>query len=112
MRQLRKENELSQEKFGDLCGVSKGMVSQWESDLVTPPVDRIILLRRHINFSTDWLLFGENLEYSKIDQIAIGIAHQLSAEERKVWYRIGDKLAEPQEDNNNSAKPSNNYNHK
>lgn len=58
IRQLRKANGLNGDQFGDLCGVTKGMVSQWESDLVTPPTDRLLELRGKLNFSFDWLLEG------------------------------------------------------
>lgn len=59
MRQLRKRHHLSGERFGELCGVTKGMVSQWESDLVIPTTDKLMELRRHIEFSFDWILYGE-----------------------------------------------------
>lgn len=58
IRQLRIAKGLSGDKFGELCGVTKGMVSQWESDLVTPPTDRLIELHKKIEFSFDWLLNG------------------------------------------------------
>lgn len=35
------------------------MISQWESDIGTPPTDRIIKLQKRLNFSVDWLLFGD-----------------------------------------------------
>lgn len=60
LRQLRKANNLSGDKFGELCGVTKGMVSQWESDAVTPATDRLLELHRHLNFSFDWLLNGKD----------------------------------------------------
>lgn len=63
MRQLRIQHGKNQEQFGELCGVSKGMVSQWESDTVTIPVDRVIALRRQMDFSIDWLLTGEVKNY-------------------------------------------------
>lgn len=59
IRQLRIKNRLTGEEFGALCGVTKGMVSQWESDLVTPPTDRMIELRKKLVFSFDWLINGE-----------------------------------------------------
>lgn len=55
-RQLRLENKLTQEQVGEICDVSKSMVSQWESDESTPATDRLILLRKRIEFSIDWLL--------------------------------------------------------
>ncbi|MDD4962886.1 MAG: helix-turn-helix transcriptional regulator [Gallionella sp.] len=59
IRQLRERNTLSQEKFGELCGVSKASVSQWEIGIATPPTDRLIALRKHLAFSFDWLIAGE-----------------------------------------------------
>ena len=62
LRQLRKANKLSGERFGDLCGVTKGTVSQWESDLTTPMLDRLIDLHKHLDFSFDWLLDGKETQ--------------------------------------------------
>lgn len=58
IRQLRLSNGLSGEKFGEMCDVTKGMVSQWESDTVTPSTDRLLALHKHLEFSFDWLLNG------------------------------------------------------
>lgn len=55
-RQLRQHLKLSGEQIGEICGVTKGMVSQWESDTVTPPTDRLIALAEKHNFSMDWIL--------------------------------------------------------
>lgn len=56
LRQLRKDKGLTQEQVGEICDVTKSMVSQWESDESTPATDRLILLRQKIDFSIDWLL--------------------------------------------------------
>jgi len=58
-RQLRQHLGLSGEEIGDICGVTKGMVSQWESDTVTPPVDRLLALSTKHDFSIDWVLRGK-----------------------------------------------------
>lgn len=55
IKQLRDRCGLSQEAFGEICGVTKGMVSQWEKNDVMPPVQRMINMRKKINFSLDWL---------------------------------------------------------
>jgi len=55
LRELRETNRLNQETIGEYCGVSKGMVSQWENDIVVPPVERMMLLRKKIYFQLDWL---------------------------------------------------------
>lgn len=61
LRQLRTSHGLSQERFGELCGVTKGMVSQWELDIVTPPTDRLLELHKKLPFSFDWLLNDDNV---------------------------------------------------
>jgi transcriptional regulator with XRE-family HTH domain len=75
LRQLRKANNLSGDKLGELCGVTKGMVSQWESGDTTPPTDRLLALHKHLKFSFDWLLSGEDNEttYSTSDPTLVEI---------------------------------------
>ncbi|MBI3096370.1 MAG: helix-turn-helix domain-containing protein [Rhodocyclales bacterium] len=58
-RQLRLHLKLSGEQIGGICGVSKGMVSQWESDSTIPPVDRLIALAGVHEFSIDWVLLNK-----------------------------------------------------
>jgi transcriptional regulator with XRE-family HTH domain len=55
LRQLRKQKNLTLEEIGEICDVSKGMVSQWENNIVTPPIERMILLRKRYHFKLDWL---------------------------------------------------------
>ncbi len=61
LRQLRTSHGLNQDRFGELCGVTKGMVSQWELDIVTPPTDRLLELHKKLAFSYDWLLNGDTV---------------------------------------------------
>ena len=103
LKQIRSKLDLSQERFGELCGgVTKGMVSQWERDGVTPPVDRLIELRKNtqekISFSIDWIYTGE------IDT-ATEIAQGLSTKERQAWFRQGRAFAEPSEGSHGNAWP-------
>jgi transcriptional regulator with XRE-family HTH domain len=93
IKKLRERNELSGERFGELCGVSKGMVSQWENNIVTPPADRLLLLQKYFEFSIDWIYTG------KIS-IAEEIAQRLGVKEKQAWYRAGNSLAEPNEGTN------------
>lgn len=58
-RQLRTHFKLSGEKVGAICGVTKGMVSQWESNISSPPTERLLALREKYPFSLDWLLTGD-----------------------------------------------------
>jgi len=97
IRQLRERNNLSGEKFGELCGVSKGTVSQWENNIVTPPIDRVLLLKKTLEFSIEWFYTGKL-------SIADEIAMRLGDKERQAWYRAGNSLAEPDEDDCHAPK--------
>lgn len=76
LRQLRKKNGLTGEQLAEYMGVSKSMVSQWENDEGVPSTERLLLLRQHIIFSVDWLLFEEPV-YSTSDPKLISIMHAL-----------------------------------
>lgn len=58
LRKLRLHHHLNQDQFGDLCGVTKGAVSQWESDLTVPDMPNLLQLTQKLSFSLDWLLIG------------------------------------------------------
>ena len=57
--QLRRRYKLSQSKLGELCGVTKAAVSQWETGISTPEIRKLIELRSRLSFSLDWLIAGE-----------------------------------------------------
>ncbi|MGH8763561.1 MAG: helix-turn-helix domain-containing protein [Nitrosospira sp.] len=57
--QLRRRYKLSQTKLGELCGVSKAAVSQWETGVSTPEIRKLVELRSKLAFSFDWLLTGQ-----------------------------------------------------
>lgn len=59
LRLAHKPKKLSQDAFGELCGVSKSAVSQWESGATEPDIKTLIKLRSKLAFSLDWLLTGE-----------------------------------------------------
>lgn len=62
---LRNRVELTQDKFAELCGATKGAVSQWEKNTTTPKTQNLVLLRdalleqKQVRVSIDWLLFGD-----------------------------------------------------
>jgi transcriptional regulator with XRE-family HTH domain len=93
IRQLRESHDMSGEAFGELCGLSKGSISQWENNDVIPPVSRLLLLKEHLDFSIDYIYTG------KIS-IADEISQRLGVKERQAWYRAGNSLAEPSEGTN------------
>ena len=108
LRELRKQNELSQEKFGELCDVSKGMVSQWESNQTTPPSDRLIELRKHLSFSVDWVLTGEIADYMsrmkppvrELLKVAEKLPDDMVAELTREGSVYSELLSRPKKDGN------------
>lgn len=79
--QLRRKYKLSQARLGELCGVSKAAVSQWETGGAMPEVKKLLELRLHLDFSLDWLLTGEgNLPF-------LELAHAPHPEERRHYQR-------------------------
>lgn len=59
IRALRAHLVISGDKFGELCGVTRGAVSQWENDLTRPTLDNLMKLREQRRFSVDWILTGD-----------------------------------------------------
>jgi transcriptional regulator with XRE-family HTH domain len=57
--QLRRRYELNQSQLGELCGITKAAVSQWETGVSTPEIKKLMELRSKLDFSLDWLIAGE-----------------------------------------------------
>lgn len=56
---LRKENNLSQEEFGNIINVSRQAVSKWENGETKPDIDKVQEIGKHFNLSFDYLLNDE-----------------------------------------------------
>ncbi|SEP37039.1 helix-turn-helix domain-containing protein [Nitrosovibrio sp. Nv6] len=59
LTQLRLRYKLNQSQLGELCGVTKAAVSQWEKETSMPEISKLIKLRSKLFFSLDWLITGE-----------------------------------------------------
>lgn len=62
IKELRKENDLTQEKLADFLGVTDKAVSKWECGLTTPDLGLIVPLSRVLHVSVDELLCGKQEE--------------------------------------------------
>ena len=62
IKELRKKNDLTQEKLAALLGVTDKAVSKWECSLTYPDLGLIIPLSRVLNVSADELLSGKAAE--------------------------------------------------
>ena len=56
LKNIRKENHLSQEQLADELGVSRQAISKWESSAAYPEMDKIIMLCDKFNVNIDDLL--------------------------------------------------------
>lgn len=52
----RQKAGLSQEALADILGISRQAVSKWETGVANPEVDKLLLLSKAFDVSTDWLL--------------------------------------------------------
>ena len=59
LKQLRKEQHLSQEELAEILDVSRQAVSKWEQGSGYPEVEKLLLLSRQFHISLDSLLSTE-----------------------------------------------------
>jgi len=64
LRNIRKENGMSQEDLADQLGVSRQAVSKWESGQGFPETDKLLQISTLFRVSLDYLLKGEQGEAS------------------------------------------------
>ncbi len=70
LKQLRKENNMTQEQLGERIGVTNKTVSRWETGNYMPPVECLVLLSDVYNISINELLAGARIESDKIKEVA------------------------------------------
>lgn len=60
IRYLRQiTNKLTQKKLADATGISRGNLSNYETDRFKPSSDAIIAIAAYFGVTTDWLLTGK-----------------------------------------------------
>lgn len=64
LRELRKENNLTQEELAELLEVSRQSVSKWEQGIGYPEVEKLLILSEKMNVSLDCLM-GVRVEKEK-----------------------------------------------
>ena len=70
LKQLRKENGMTQEQLGDKVGVSNKTVSRWENGNYMPPVECLSILSDIYNISINEILAGERVSDEAFTKIA------------------------------------------
>lgn len=66
---IRKEKNLSQEDLANMIGVSRQIVSRWESNLSIPLSDKLKIISEKLNINYDELLNGTIMENKKKSNI-------------------------------------------
>lgn len=56
IKELRKENGLSQVDLAELCQVKQSCVSKWERGATLPDIEMLITLTKVLHTSSDYLL--------------------------------------------------------
>ena len=91
LKQLRKENKLTQEQLGEKLGVTNKTVSKWETGNYMPPIEILKLLSELYNVSINEILSGRRLsagEYKENAEENMANALEKLALREKRWYKI------------------------
>ena len=56
LKELRMENNITQEKLGKMMGMSKMTISHWESGYCEPSIAQLIMLSDIFSVSIDYLV--------------------------------------------------------
>lgn len=91
LKELRKENKLTQEQLGEKLGVTNKTVSKWETGNYMPPIEILKLLSELYNVSINEILSGRRLsdgEYKENAEENMANALEKLAAREKRWYNI------------------------
>ena len=58
LKQLRREQKLTQEQLGEIIGVSRTCVSRWESGRVSTTLDTLAMIAKGLGVSLSDLFYG------------------------------------------------------
>ncbi len=91
LAKLRKDNQITQKKLGEIVGVTNKTVSRWESVNYIPPVDILLQLSDIYHISINEILSGRILsdeEYKKIAEDNLMKSWEYFEAKKKRWNTI------------------------
>ena len=88
VKSLRQEKGFSQKELGDLVGVSKVSIFNYENSLQLPSVEILVLLAKALNCSVDYLL-GVNSDFEE-DNVHSFIIKSIKRNETVYNYLLKD----------------------
>lgn len=104
IKYLRDNANLSQQEVADRAGISRGNISNYEKDRVSPAADTITALCTFFEVSSDWLLTGKergkkeaNVESFIAALEGESVYAKVSDEEMHIIYMLRDFSAEDNE---------------
>ena len=56
LKEVRRENNINQNRLAELCDVQQSCVSKWERGLTLPDAEMIVVLCQTLHVSADYLL--------------------------------------------------------
>lgn len=68
IKKLRRELDMTQEKFGAEIGVKGNTVAQWESGRNDPPDSSIVSICREFHANEHWLRTGEGEMFNRVSR--------------------------------------------
>jgi len=83
LKQLRKAHGMTQEELGAKIGLSKAVVSKYETGIGYPSFDVLVRIAQYLGVTTDYLLgvaSGKTIDVSDLTDSQIAAIHQLIAE--------------------------------
>ena len=85
LKHLRKSLELTQKDFGAKVGLSKAVVSKYETGMGYPSFDVLVRIAQYFGVTTDYLLGvarGKTVDVSDLTDSQIAVVHQIVTEFR------------------------------
>ncbi len=83
LKQLRKNNNLTQEELGSRIGLSKAVVSKYENGMGYPTFDVLIQIADYFGVTTDYLLGvakNKTIDVSNLNETQIEVIQRLITE--------------------------------
>lgn len=83
LKELRKQNNMTQEQLGERVGVTNKTVSRWETGKYMPPIECLKLLSEIYQISINEILTGEKLNEEDYNAIIKNQRYY-----RNIWFNI------------------------
>lgn len=83
LKDLRRSRNLTQKEFGAMVGLSKAVVSKYETGIGYPSFDVLVRIAQYFGVTTDYLLGivnSKTINVSELTDSQIAVIHQLIAE--------------------------------